>query len=66
MLSGDELAERMAAYWHFRMHEVRDADGRSAADHLRERYGAAAQVPEHDLPADLSEADTVGGGLRRG
>jgi len=56
----------MAAYWHFRMHEVRDADGRSAADHLRERYGAAAQVPEHDLPADLSEADTVGGGLRRG
>jgi len=60
VLSGQELAARMAAYWQFRMHEVRDAEGRSVADHLRERYGAAAQVPEFDLPADLSEADTVG------
>jgi hypothetical protein len=60
VLSGQELAARMAAYWRFRMHEVRDAMGRSAADHIRERYGAAAQVPEADLPADLSEADTVG------
>jgi hypothetical protein len=60
VLSGEELVERMAAYWHFRMHEVRDGQGRSAADHLRERYGAAAQVPEFDLPAELSEADTVG------
>jgi hypothetical protein len=59
VLSGDELAERMAAYWHFRMHEVRDAEGRSAADHIRERYGPAAQLPEFDLPADLGEADTV-------
>jgi hypothetical protein len=42
------------------MHEVRDAEGRSAADHLRARYGAAVQVPELDLPAGLSEADTVG------
>jgi len=60
VLSGDELAARMAAYWRFRMHEVRDAEGRSAADHLGERYGAAAQLPEFDLPADLGEADTVG------
>jgi len=60
VLSGDELAGRMEAYWRFRMHEVRDAESRSAADRLRERYGAAAQVPEVGLPADLSEADTVG------
>jgi hypothetical protein len=60
VLSGEELAARMAAYWRFRMHEVRDAEGRSAADHLGERYGAAAQVPEMDLPAELGEADTVG------
>lgn len=60
VLSGEELAERMAAYWHFRMREVRDAQGKSAADHLRERYGPAAKVPEFDLPADLVEADTVG------
>jgi len=60
VLSGDELAGRMEAYWRFRMYEVRDAEGRSAADRLRERYGAAAQVPEVGLPADLSEADTVG------
>ena len=60
VLSGDELAGRMEAYWRFRMYEVRDAQGRSAADRIRERYGAAAQVPEVGLPADLSEADTVG------
>ncbi len=60
VLSGQELAARMGAYWHFRMHEVRDAQGRSAADRTRERYGAAARVPEADLPADLNEADTVG------
>ena len=60
VVSGEELAERMAAYWRFRMCEVRDAQGRSAADHLREHYGAAARVPEFDLPAELSEADTVG------
>ena len=60
VVSGEELAERMAAYWHFRMQDVRDAQGKSAADHLRERYGSAAQVPEFDLPADLVDADTVG------
>jgi hypothetical protein len=60
VLSGEELAARMGAYWHFRMHEVRDAEGRSAADTFRERYGPAAQLPEADLPADLNEADTVG------
>jgi hypothetical protein len=60
VLSGEELAARMRAYWHFRMHEVRDAEGRSAADTFRERYGPAAQLPEADLPADLNEADTVG------
>ncbi len=60
VLSGEGLAARMAAYWQFRMHEVRDAEGRSAADHFRERYGPAAQLPEADLPADLGEADTVG------
>jgi len=42
VLSGEGLAARMAAYWQFRMHEVRDAEGRSAADHFRERYGPAA------------------------
>jgi uncharacterized small protein (DUF1192 family) len=60
VLSGDELAARMAAYWRFRMHQVRDDQGRSAADHLGERYGAAAQLPAFDLPADLGEVDTVG------
>jgi hypothetical protein len=60
VVPGEELAARMAAYWRFRMYEVRDAEGRSVADHTRERYGAAAQVPEADLPADLGEADTVG------
>jgi len=60
VLPGAELAARMAAYWRFRVHEVRDAEGRSAVDHLGERYGAAARVRGVDLPADLGEADTVG------
>jgi hypothetical protein len=60
VVPGEELAARMEAYWWFRMHELRDAEGRSAADHIKERYGTAAQVPDVGLPADLSEAGTVG------
>jgi hypothetical protein len=60
VLSGEELAARMEAYWRFRMHEVCDAEGRSAADHTRERYGAAAQVPGFSLPLELGDEDTVG------
>ena len=60
VVPGDQLAARMAAYWRFRMHEVRDAQGRSAADRARARYGAVAQVPDFGLPSELGEADTVG------
>jgi hypothetical protein len=56
----EELAARMAAYWQFRLYEVRDAEGRSAADRFRERYGHSALLPDADLPADLGAADTVG------
>src|SRR5919199_2385018 len=34
--------------------------GQSAADRARETYGIEPKVPEIELPADLSEAETVG------
>lgn len=61
VLSGSELAGRMRAYGQFRMREARDAEGRSAADWARERFGVVPAMPDlGELPADLCEADTVG------
>ncbi|MDP8923283.1 MAG: hypothetical protein M3O34_10470 [Chloroflexota bacterium] len=60
VLPGSELAERMAAYAHFRMHEERDSDGRTAAEYYREKYGIEPPVLDFGLPTDLCEADTVG------
>ena len=59
VLPGHEVAERMRAYAHFRMHEVRDAEGKSAAEHTRETYGVAPPALDFGLPAELSEAETV-------
>jgi hypothetical protein len=59
VLPGRELAERMRAYGHFRTHDVRDADGRSAADRQREVHGR--DPPPLDLaPPDFDEVETVG------
>jgi hypothetical protein len=60
VLPGRELHERMRAYAEFRMHQVRDDAGASAANHLQEKYGVAS--PRLDLlgPADYSRAKTVG------
>jgi hypothetical protein len=63
VVSGEELAARMAAYWQFRLDEVRDAEGRSAADRFRERYGHSALLPEADLPAGLGRGGHGRGGL---
>ncbi len=60
VLPGSELAERMRAYAHFRTYEVRNAEGKSAADRAQELHGVVPREPEFPIPADLSAADTVG------
>ena len=59
VLPGLALAERMAAYAHFRMHEARDADGRTAAERYREQYGVEPPALDFALPPELCEAATV-------
>jgi hypothetical protein len=50
---GETLAARKEAYWRLRLYEVQDAEGKSATDRFKERYGTAAQLPEGGLPAEL-------------
>ncbi len=57
---GHDVAERLRAYHRFRLQDVRDAQGQSAADRARKTYGVVPKVPEVELPQDLSEAETVG------
>jgi hypothetical protein len=60
VVAGREVAERLRAYHHFRLHEVRDAQGKSAADRAQDTYGVVPDVPEVRLPEELNEAETVG------
>jgi len=60
VLPGRELAERMRAYMHFRLHEVRDDEGASAADRSEESFGVTPPVLDLQLPPEMCEADTVG------
>lgn len=60
VLPGSEVEERMRAYMHFRTHEVRDENGTSAADRSRDLYGAEPPEVDFTLPADMTEAETVG------
>lgn len=60
VVAGHEVAARLRAYHRFRLHEVRDAQGRSAAERARQTYGVVPEVPEIELPEDLGKASTVG------
>jgi hypothetical protein len=60
VIPGQELAERMRAYMHHSQFEVRDAEGKTAADRSREKYGVDATPVDQEFPADLLEAETVG------
>lgn len=60
VIPGHELAARLRAYGHFRLYEVRDAAGQSAADRAQQTYGVVPPVPEVDLPDELYAAETVG------
>jgi hypothetical protein len=57
---GSEIEARMQAYMHFRTHEMRDENGKSAADRSRDLYGAEPPEIAFTLPAEMTEADTVG------
>jgi hypothetical protein len=60
VVAGHDLADRLRAYYRFRLHDVRDAQGQSAAERAQQTYGIVPQVPEVELPQDLPAADTVG------
>lgn len=60
VLPGREVEERMRAYTHYRMHEVRDGDGKSAAERSRDLYGSEPAELDLHLPSYLTEAETVG------
>jgi hypothetical protein len=60
IIPGDQVAERLRAYLHFRQFEVRDADGKTAAERAREIYGTDPPEIDFQLPPDLADIDTVG------
>lgn len=60
VLPGQQLNERLQAYYHFQMHEVRNAEGQSVAEQAREKYGVVPEPPSADLDRDLTERETVG------
>lgn len=60
VVPGREVEERMRAYMRFRMHDVRDDEGKSASDRAREAYGGESREINFGLGANLTEADTVG------
>jgi len=56
---GHEIEARMQAYMRFRMHDMRDENGKSAADRSRELYGEEPPEIDFSLPGDMTEAETV-------
>lgn len=60
VVPGRELAERMRAYTQFLTYEVRDAEGKSAADRAKQTYGFSPEALDWGLPDELLEAETVG------
>lgn len=60
VLPGRELAERMQAYAHYRLYDVRDDEGKSAAEYAEEKYGVVPPPIDFQITAELSDAETVG------
>ncbi|MDA8219114.1 MAG: hypothetical protein M0Z94_16030 [Dehalococcoidales bacterium] len=50
VLRGSEAAERLRAFRHYQMHEVRDADSRTMADRARTAHGAVPPEPDLKTP----------------
>jgi hypothetical protein len=60
VVPGRDVPERLRAYHHFLMYELRDADGQTAADRARQTYGTTPPLPAIDLPAEVVAAESVG------
>lgn len=60
VLPGSVVQERMQAFMQFHTNEVRDAHGQSAAERSQAQYGSAPPPVDFTLPANMTEADTVG------
>jgi hypothetical protein len=60
VLPGHELTARMDALMHYRMFDVRDAGGRTAAERQRDKYGGELPKLDHDFPPELLAAASVG------
>ncbi|GAC1330259.1 MAG: hypothetical protein NVSMB22_22380 [Chloroflexota bacterium] len=60
VVAGREVQDRLDAYYHFRMDDLRDAQGRSMAERAEEEYGVVPDMPDMDLDIDLVESETVG------
>ena len=61
VVSGNEIAERMRAYARFKMYEVLDAQGRSAADRARQTYGTVPPLVVPSLPEEVLQAELITG-----
>jgi SEC-C motif len=60
VIPGHELQERLRAYAHFKMYEVRNAKGRTAAELAEKEYGQVPPLVVPELPEALLAAETVG------
>ena len=60
VVPGNQLTERMRAFHHFQLYDLRDSEGTTAAERAIKAYGAAPKVPDVEMPEDLRTAETVG------
>jgi hypothetical protein len=60
VLPAAEADQCMHEYARYRMYEARDAEGKTAAEGLRERHGAAPNHLDYAPPDDLCDAETIG------
>lgn len=60
ILPGSDIDARIQAYFEFRMHEARDEEGKTAADHFREAHGMEPPGLLAELPDTFRRAETIG------
>ena len=60
VIPGHELNEEMQDYLEFRLFQVPDDEGKTAADRFREAYGEEPPAIQYPLPDEFHRAETVG------
>jgi hypothetical protein len=60
VLPGSALGERLRAYTHYRTYDVRDDEGKTVAERVKEVRGAAPPQLDVPLAKELTSAETVG------